>query len=202
MSLKMPLKKTLNWLNTRANHSWTLGELVMLGASSKDQKEYQGLYGDHLTRAGRFTERAVTVGTAVALGLAGAMTGGFAVVSCLIAAKAAGYGTGRVIGAAVEKADHHFTPPAVDARDYRGYTRLARAVNKKDAAKVKQLLDAGADTEASVPSGYGSETVAELAAYSTPEIKKLFEDAAAKKAAPAESPKAVDAPKPAEPPKP
>jgi ankyrin repeat protein len=178
----MALKDITKWLNGHSTHSWTLGELVLRGVGSKD--EPKDFYTDHLTRAARFAERAVTIGTVVALGAAGVLTmGALGAVGGLIVAKLAGSFIGKLTGAAVEAVDNKFNPLALDARDYYGYTKLGRAVQKGNAEAVKSLLEKGADIEATIPSGYGSETIAEAAAFSTPEIKKLFEDAAAKKAA-------------------
>lgn len=194
----MAFKDTMHWLNTRSKHSWTLGELFLRSVPTGAPMEF---FTDSSTRAGRIAERIVTIGAAVALGVTGFMSGGFlAIAGCLIAAKAAGLLAGKGAGYTAEKIDNKLTPPPVDERDYRGYTKLSRAVNKKDAAAVKRLLDAGADIEATIPSGYGSETVAELAAYSTPEIKKLFEEAAARKAPAQPAPEILPAPV-AEPPK-
>ncbi|MEZ0261337.1 MAG: hypothetical protein ACAH80_10030 [Alphaproteobacteria bacterium] len=199
----MALKDISKWLNGHSTHSWTLGELVLRGAATKnDPKEY---FTDHLTRAARFAERCVTIGTVVALGASGVLAmGTLGIVGGLIFAKLAGTLVGKVTGAAVEAVDNKFNPPALDARDYYGYTKLGRAVQKGNAEAVKKLLEAGADPEATIPSGYGSETVAEAAAFSTPEIKKLFEAVAPKKeTAPAAAPEvapaapAVEAPKPA-----
>lgn len=185
------------WLNGHSTQSWTLGGLVLRAATKGEPQDF---YTDHLTRSARFAERAVTIGTAVALGAAGVLTmGALGIVGGLIFAKLAGALAGKVTGAAVEAVDNKFNPPALDARDYYGYTKLGRAVQKGNAEAVKKLLDAGADPGATIPSGYGSETVAEAAVHSTPEIKQLFEDVAAKKAAAATpAPAAVqpEAPKP------
>lgn len=195
----MALKDISKYLNGHSTHSWTLGELVLRAAAEKDAPK--DFFTDHLTRAARFAERAVTIGTLVALGAAGVLTmGALGAVGGLIMAKLAGALVGRVTGGVVEKVDEKLNPPALDARDYYGYTKLGRAVQKGNAEAVKKLLEAGADIEASTPSGYGSETVAEAAAFSTPEIKKLFEAAAEKaaaaaaKKAPATAPEAVAAP--------
>ncbi|TAL36909.1 MAG: hypothetical protein EPN97_05875 [Alphaproteobacteria bacterium] len=194
----MAFKDTMHWLNTRSKHSWTLGELFLRTVPTGAPMEF---FRDSATRADRIAERVVTIGAAVTLGVTGFMSGGFlAIAGCLLAAKAAGFFAGMAAGYAAEKVDNKLTPPPVDEKDYRGYTKLSRAVNKKDTAAVKRLLDAGADIEAAIPSGYGSETVAELAAHSTPEIKKLFEEAAAKKVAAQPAPAILTTPA-AEPPK-
>lgn len=202
MALKDITPKSISgWLNGHSTQSWTLGGLVLRAATKGEPQDF---YTDHLTRAARFAERCVTIGTAVAMGASGVLAmGALGIVGGLIIAKLAGSLIGKAAGGAMQAIDHKFNPPAVDARDYYGYTKLARAVQKGNAEAVKKLLDAGADIEATIPSGYGSETVAEAAVHSTPEIKKLFEDAAAKKAAAAATPAPEAAPvvdKPAAPP--
>ncbi len=188
----MSFKTAMKWLTTPAKQSWTLGELVLLGATrGTDNASYRDSY----SRAFRITERAVTVGGAVALGILGFMSGGaLPVIASLVVAKAAGMASGFLVGKAADVVGEKVNPSAIDAYDLRGYTKLGRAVQKKDAAAVKHLLDAGADVERSVPSGYGSETVAESAVHSSPEIKKLFADAASAKAAKAEAIAAPAAP--------
>lgn len=197
----MALKDISKWLNGHSTHSFTLGELVLRGAAAKD--EPKDFFTDHMTRAARFAERLVTIGTVVALGAAGVLAmGALGLVGGVIFAKLAGSLIGRLAGGAMEAVDNKFNPPALDARDYYGYTKLGRAVQKGNAEAVKKLLEQGADVEATIPSGYGSETIAQAAVHSTPEIKKLFEDAAGEKAAATPAPAAASAVPQPETPKP
>lgn len=173
------IEKKLQWWNEPAKNKYTIGAALRKMTFMEPSE-----YGFHSTRAGRLTERLVTLGLAAAIIASPTIVGVIPIAACLVGAKVAGMTVGALAAAVVtglegtmHKIDRYLNRPKEDPDALMDRVGIRRGLHQENLAGARNGLEQEVGTRNGVQMERPDDNLAGTRQFRDASLKQSFETA-------------------------